>query len=301
MSALVLLAGACSGGGHAVRDVPSANHDGRIRHLVLHYTSEDTATSLRLLTQPSANPVSAHYLIDRADRGGRATVYRLVDEADRAWHAGQSIWRGETALNGTSIGIEIVNESACEPVLDAARGDAPRPCRFAPFDEGQIKALVSLAGDILRRHPDITPDRVLGHGDIAPARKVDPGPLFPWRRLHAAGIGAWPEAARVREFTRLLDERPLPLTAFQQALAAWGYDVPATGEPDQTTREATRAFQMHFRPAAHDGTPDAQTMAVLLALLARYRPETLPAITGPGIVQPASTPTPGGVDAGRTR
>ena len=48
--------------------------------------------------------VSSHYLV-RDDVP--PTIYRLVDENRRAYHAGVSSWKGQTALNAASIGIEI--------------------------------------------------------------------------------------------------------------------------------------------------------------------------------------------------
>ena len=33
----------------------------------------------------------------------------MVDEDLRAWHAGQSVWKGERDINSVSIGIEIHN------------------------------------------------------------------------------------------------------------------------------------------------------------------------------------------------
>ena len=67
-----------------------------MRAIVIHYTTEDDARSMQLL---SKGKVSAHYLLSP----GRA--HRLVDETRAAWHAGNSSWYGITAMNSTSIGM----------------------------------------------------------------------------------------------------------------------------------------------------------------------------------------------------
>ena len=60
-----------------------------ISMLILHYTNmTDTEAALARLVDP-ASQVSAHYLIARDGE-----VFALVDEADRAWHAGVSAWQG---------------------------------------------------------------------------------------------------------------------------------------------------------------------------------------------------------------
>ena len=48
-----------------------------------------------------------------------------------------------------------------------------------------------------------------------------------------------------------------------------------TGEHDARTRDALRAFQMHFRPSNWSGQPDTETAAILFALLEKYRPREL--------------------------
>ncbi|HDX9011649.1 TPA: N-acetylmuramoyl-L-alanine amidase, partial [Aeromonas dhakensis] len=41
---------------------------------------------------------------------------------------------------------------------------------------------------------------------------------------------------------------------------------------DEQSRAALRAFQLHFRPALVSGEPDAESQAILTALLERYFP-----------------------------
>ena len=107
--------------------------------------------------------VSAHALIDRA---GAITQY--VSFLDRAWHAGPSHYRGRTACNDFSIGIELEGTDTL------------------PYERSQYEVLAGLARALMARWPAVRPDRIVGHSDVAPGRKTDPGPAFDWdgfRRL----------------------------------------------------------------------------------------------------------------------
>ena len=53
---------------------------------------------------------------------------------------------------------------------------------------------------------------------------------------------------------------------FQKRLAQVGYLVPLGGELDTATRDVLVSFQMRFRPARYDGTPDAECAAILATL-----------------------------------
>lgn len=288
-------------------DAPSANHNSRIDYVVIHHTSENFEESLRLLTERTDNPVSAHYLVpepgDPTYRQRRLRVYSLVPESRRAWHAGASYWAGEEALNDRSIGIEIVNVAWCaEPTGErAVPGPGDQLCFYPDFAETQIALVIDLLQGILRRYPEIDPVDIVGHADIAPDRKVDPGPRFPWQRLYRAGIGAWFDEATVLPYWARFQEQLPPAGVLQQALAAYGYRIAPTGLSDEQSRVAWRAFQMHFRPSGVTGSPDAETAAILYALLEKYRPDALPglaeyaadAISAPGgDVSPAGTKTP---------
>jgi N-acetylmuramoyl-L-alanine amidase len=244
----LLLAG-CSSGLVIDRSHPSANQDNRVQFVVLHYTSASTQRSLELLTR---GEVSSHYLIGDQP----PTVYQLVDESRRSWHAGESEWDGRTWLNSSSIGIEIVNPGY---------QDTPAGRVWYPYTEGQVQALIALLKDVVQRN-GITPRNIIGHSDIAPLRKMDPGPLFPWERLAAAGLGVWPNATAVAQQKARFDLNPPSIAWYQQQLARVGYAVPQTGELDVTTRHVLAAFQMHFRPALYNGEPDAQSAAILQVL-----------------------------------
>jgi N-acetylmuramoyl-L-alanine amidase len=244
----VLLSG-CAVGPRIDTSYTAFSQGSRVETLIIHYTALDFPTSLRVLTQQE---VSSHYLVDIDP----PTIYRLVDEQQRANHAGVSFWGRRHMLNPSSIGIEIVN---------LGYRDTPEGRQYFPYPPAQIDAVVALVRDIVKRHR-IPPERVLGHSDIAPGRKPDPGPLFPWKRLADEGLALWPDEAR-KAALQPQYEQSLPEVAwFQQRLARLGYFVPLGGELDTATRQVLVAFQMRFRPAKFDGEPDAECAAILAAL-----------------------------------
>lgn len=214
---------------------PSPNQDARdgtdVDMLVLHYTGMISGeAALARLCDPAAK-VSSHYAIDED-----GTVYALVPESQRAWHAGISFWAGARDVNSRSIGIELVNPG--------------HEFGYRPFPEAQIAALVILCQGILRRHA-ISPSRVLGHSDVAPQRKTDPGELFPWPRMAAAGIGLWPVMGGDPDDG-----------AVAGLLAHYGYD------PEAPLEKTITAFQRHFRPSRVDGVADDETRKMLAGLVA---------------------------------
>src|SRR5579871_1173463 len=123
----------------SIEQVPSPNFgrraDGkRIDTLILHYTGMPTAErALHWLCAPESS-VSSHYFVFEDGR-----VAQLVDERERAWHAGKSFWAGETDINSCSIGIEIANPG--------------HEFGYRPFPDRQIDAVIELCRDLGARHP----------------------------------------------------------------------------------------------------------------------------------------------------
>ncbi|EKS7794819.1 N-acetylmuramoyl-L-alanine amidase [Edwardsiella piscicida] len=238
----------------------------RVRFLVMHYTAIDFKASIDALTGPS---VSAHYLIpDPAektyiDAGFKdLRIFNLVDENERAWHAGVSSWSGRSNLNDTAIGIETVNLATENNNIFI----------FPPYNPLQIEAIKSLATNILQRYPDITPTNVVGHSDIAPGRKSDPGAAFPWKALYDAGIGAWYEESLMQHYLAQFSQSQPAKTDIIAKLKTYGYDTAAAGTA-KGYQDLIRAFQLHFRQKNYDGVADAETSAILYALVEKYFPE----------------------------
>ncbi len=242
----------------AIIDLPSPNFNERTAPpdmLVLHYTGMRTAKeALDRMTDPAAE-VSAHYCVDED-----GTVYRLVPEERRAWHAGVSFWNGDTRLNSASIGIEIVNPG--------------HEFGYRDFPDAQIDSVIGLL-DGIRGRWDIPDPRILGHSDIAPARKQDPGERFPWQILAEHGHGLWvnPEVPPNGAMGPPLgpgDTGP-GVFALQGALGKLGYNILPGGPYDDETATIVTAFQRHWCPediaTPLEGKADARLRVRLMALL----------------------------------
>lgn len=216
--------------------------------LILHYTAMETAIAARDWLCVEESQVSAHYLVDELGE-----VTQMVREQDRAWHAGQSIWKGECDINSRSVGIEIAN-----PGHDFGCPE---------FPQAQISSVIALSKSIIERH-NIVPERVLGHSDIAPGRKRDPGEWFPWQELHENGIGHLVDPSPIRSGRYFMrGESGQPIEALQSMLSLYGYGTEITGDFDERTEQDIIAFQRHFRPEKVDGIADMSTIETLHRLL----------------------------------
>lgn len=247
---------------NSYRAVTSFNH--RIRFLVLHYTAENFKDSINSLTGPS---VSVHYLIPDPTEQSYVEagftymhVFNIVDENERAWHAGVSSWKGRTNLNDTSIGVEIVN---------LATDDGNGTLTFPKYKKAQINAIKKLAINILQRYPDITPTNIIGHSDIAPGRKSDPGPVFPWKELYKAGIGAWYDDEAKIKYEKIFSDALPSQDEILTKLSNYGYDI-SDANNEEGFKRLIRAFQLHFRGSKYDGVLDVESAAILYALVEKY-------------------------------
>ena len=175
---------------------PSPNFNARkggmvARYVIIHFTAMDSADdACERLCDPQFE-VSAHYLI-----GKDGAVVQMVEENDRAWHAGTSYWQGITDMNSASIGIELDNNGG------------------RPFENAQYEVLIELLKGISERH-DIPLTNILGHQDIAAGRKFDPGAWFDWARLDVAGVSAPPKGE---------GEHPRTEEGFRALATSAGYD-----------------------------------------------------------------------------
>src|SRR4029079_14160690 len=101
--------------------------------------------------------VSSHFFIART-----GALWQFVGCGDRAWHAGESKYRGRGNCNDDSIGIE----------LEGLEGGI--------FDAPQYETLPGLCAALLEAYPIA---HIAGHEHIAPGRKQDPGRGFDWPLL----------------------------------------------------------------------------------------------------------------------
>ncbi len=247
---------------------PSPNFDSRngtpISMLVLHYTGMPDVDAARERMCNESAKVSAHYLVEEDGK-----IWQLVEEEQRAWHAGISFWRGLQNVNANSIGIEIQNPG--------------HEWGYRAFPDAQMDAVKALCLEILKRHPLITPVNVVAHADIAPARKDDPGELFPWADFAANGIGVFPQftALDISTTAAQREEWNLPPTIqigdehngvklLQRDLARYGYMIQEDGVFDAVTMRVVTAFQRHFRPALVNGEWDNECETALQWLLKNY-------------------------------
>ena len=103
--------------------------------------------------------VSSHLYIKRTGE-----IIQFVPLNKRAWHAGESSYKGIKDCNNYSIGIE----------LEGTDWDV--------YSNEQYKSLIQISRLIIKNYPEINKDSIVGHSDVSPGRKTDPGNKFDWSR-----------------------------------------------------------------------------------------------------------------------
>ena len=215
----------------------SKNFDSRkfkIQFIILHYTeTKNLEKAINLLTSQNRK-VSCHFVIDT-----NGQIYNLVSESKRAWHAGESSWKGLQDMNSRSIGIEIVNSGEKN---------------LQKYPKVQINKLIKLI-HFLEKKFKIPFYNILGHSDIAPHRKIDPGKHFPWKELHKKQIGLWAEINQIKD--RELSGKEYD--EFLQNLYGIGYQLPKHKNL-KINNLIINAFHRHFLPTLVGRKPNSTSL-----------------------------------------
>ena len=218
-----------------------------IKYLILHYTAilidED---ALKYLCNKN-NKVSSHYLIDKS-----GIIFNLVDEKFRAWHAGNSYWKGSEDLNSSSIGIEIDNSG--------------HHIYNEDYNHLQIQSLCDLIKKLSKEYK-IKQQDILGHSDIAPFRKIDPGEKFPWNQPNKKKLCYLPSIDR----QTLLKESKKRTKNYEYErnskvllmLGSIGYDVRKVKKKDKKFKLLIQAYQRHYRQSDVLGKIDIETIKLI--------------------------------------
>ena len=186
-----------------VEFVDTPNKDGEITPeiIIIHSTESRLITSTVRWFQSPTSKASAHLVMGRDGK-----LVQMVAFNQRAWHAGQSAWKGKPKCNSFAIGIELCNWGRVfikdgvyksvggtvlekNDVIEATHKLAPGKKFFwETFTPEQISASKELCMFLVDTYKL---KDIVGHEDIAlpQGRKTDPGPAFQMKELRESVFG----------------------------------------------------------------------------------------------------------------
>jgi N-acetylmuramoyl-L-alanine amidase len=186
------------GSAYPFRATPNQGGAMTPRWLVMHYTAGGSASeSINWLADADAK-ASAHIVIAKD-----GSITQMVDFNRRAWHAGESTWKGVKGLNSQSIGIELdgfgflgnagpgkwkfrsTSIPDSEVIVATHKFGSPKG-GWPRYPAKQIAVALELAQLLVRTYGL---EDVIGHDDISPGRKQDPGPAFDMAGFRASAMG----------------------------------------------------------------------------------------------------------------
>ena len=157
---------------HSISLPPGEFGNGNVQRLFTNELDWDAHPYFKGIRGKDGLKVSSHFFVTRMGE-----LWQFVSCNERAWHAGQSNYRGRSDCNDDSIGIE----------LEGLEGEL--------FEIAQYETLSSLCAALMAHYPIA---HIAGHEHIAAGRKQDPGPGFLWLSLQhalAAPDGCFPGTA----------------------------------------------------------------------------------------------------------
>lgn len=200
--------------------------------VIIHHTAQNSCDQTLKTFTIVESQVSAHYVICKD-----GTVYHMLNDYLRAWHAGVSKWGNLNDINSSSIGIEIDNNGS------------------EIFTNQQLSSLMDLLSALKKKY-NIPAANFIGHADIAPTRKNDPNVNFPWKQFAEKGFGLWYDDTTGVTIPGNFNDL--------QALRIIGYDI-------KDSSAAIQAFKRHFTQDESSKTFTDGDRKILYNLSGKYR------------------------------
>lgn len=199
--------------------------------IVLHYTAsggEDGQADADYLSRASSR-ASAHVVVGR-----NGSIDQIIPFNLRAWHAGESSYKGTKDVNNFSIGIEIDNwgwlkngkshAGVSIPPQNVFKGTRSGHSEWEAYPQPQLDAVEQVIAAIVQSYPI---KDIVGHEDIAPGRKQDPGPALDDFK------------AKMRK-KYVTDSKPSPTPT--------PTPTPKASEPDTQKKRTTEALRLREGP-----------------------------------------------------
>ena len=208
----------------------NSRNNSKIQLIIIHYTALDNTLDAISHLCKKEKKVSSHYLISQ-----NGSVFNLVNDKFRAWHAGQAFWHGITDINSISIGIEL---------------DYNPNGKNNKFSFKMIYSLKKLIHK-LQKNYKINKNSILSHSDIAPFRKKDPGEHFPWKSLSSSKLVTSLKNLKKNEkkiMEKWFDKNKLILkkTKTILALSLIGYDTREVYGNDKLYNKLVNAYRIKY-------------------------------------------------------
>lgn len=232
----------------------SSRSSKNIDSLVFHSTELPFEESLKMLLGYNLErEVSSHFLIDLD-----GVVYQLVNPLCKAWHAGESFWRGRAKINEYSIGFELVNVDL--------NGNKKH------FSFQQMNSLILLCQKLIKEFP-INQKNIVGHSDIAPSRKSDPGKNFNWSLMARNNIGIYYDSKNIITTDQEGSNATLsdiPVRKIKNWLTTIGYKITDNDYFDNELEEVIIAFKRRFYQKEINSIINKEILAIMNNLAIKF-------------------------------